>query len=230
MIIQNSKFKIQNCGSFLSKTFKFLLVFLTFNFLLFTFPVFAQTSDIGQSRITPASPLYFLKSIREILELKFAGSTHIKALRRLEFATRRIREVNSLVKTSREDLIEPTLVKYLSELQELNGTANVKDEDMVVRVSYVSGHMSVLQKVYSQVSDPKAKRSIRATVNSLTAWERQFIGKLDLVKQPAVVQKMTESKLSGCNFLGKEASSSALNEVEKAVFAERAQKCLEPNP
>ncbi|MCL4365666.1 hypothetical protein M1437_00355 [Patescibacteria group bacterium] len=45
MKIQNSKFKIQNFGSFLRKllfkTFAFLIVLLTFNFLLLTFPIYA---------------------------------------------------------------------------------------------------------------------------------------------------------------------------------------------
>ncbi|MBI2338708.1 hypothetical protein HYU95_06015 [Candidatus Daviesbacteria bacterium] len=232
MKVQNSKCKIQNYGNLPWRTFNFFIVFLTFNFCLLTLPapVLAQDGNIGKSQINASSPLYFLKSLREILEIKFAGTTNVRAYRTLEFATRRIREVNSLVKTSREDLIEPTLVKYLSELQELKGITNIKDEDMVMRASQVSGHMEVLQKIYSQVSDPKAKRSIRATIHSLTAWEQQFIDRLDLTKQSAIAQRMTGSKLSACNFLSKEASASALNEVEKAVLAERAQKCLEQSP
>lgn len=203
-----------------------LIIFLLLPVASNLSPVFAA-DDLGQSQITPASPLYFLKSIREILELKFAGTTNIKALRRLEFATRRIREVNSLVGTSREDLIEPTLARYLSELEELRGVANIKDEGMAADVSRtVIMQMDALQGAYDPVSDSKGKRSIRATINGLSKWQQQLIDRLNLVKQTAMAQRVTYSKLSGCNFLSKEASSAALNEVERVVFAERAEKCL----
>jgi len=74
--VQNSKFKI------------FVVVSLfTFYFLLFTFPYPAfAVDDIGQSKIYPTSPLYFLKSVKEILELKFAPTSEIKAIRYLEFS------------------------------------------------------------------------------------------------------------------------------------------------
>lgn len=207
-------------------TIFFLVLLITFNFLLIT-PAYAQGDPIGESKITPASPLYFLKAVREILELKFAATTHTKALRQLEFATRRIREVKSLVKTPRQDLIEPTLYKYLSNMQELTGLVNLKDNDSAAQVIDAAGlHMTILQAVYDQVSDLRVRMSIRATVNKLSEWEQQLIGRLDLIKQPLLIQKTTALKLSGCNFLAREASSSALNEVERVVLLERAQKCL----
>ena len=66
---------------------------------LFTTPVFAETatpsvgfdvSSIGYSRLSPNSPLYFLKAVREIVELKLAATEKVKVLRYMEFAERRL--------------------------------------------------------------------------------------------------------------------------------------------
>ncbi|MFH1536265.1 MAG: DUF5667 domain-containing protein [Patescibacteria group bacterium] len=169
-------------------------------------PAFA-TGDIGSSRINPSSPLYFLKGVREILELKFAGTTKVRALRQLEFATRRIREVKSLGNTSRQDLIEPTLERYAWHLQELKGIVHPKDIAMVNKVNeQITFQLNALQEVFKVASDPKAKRSIRLAVFRIS-------------------EKFAASRPAACNFLSKEASSSALNEVEKVVLKERTDKC-----
>lgn len=173
---------------------KFTALIIVFAFLFFISPAYAQGDNIGSSRIDASSPLYFLKSVREILELKFADTNQIKAIKQLEFATRRIGEVKSLAGTSREDLIEPTLEKYAWHLDKLNGNENL------------SAQMNVLQEVFKVVSDPKAKRSIRLAIFRIS-------------------EKFVAPRLSACSFLSKEASSSALNEVEKVVLKERADKC-----
>ena len=189
-------------------------------------PVYAHGDDIGEAQLNPASPLYFLKSVREILELKFADTTQAKGFRELEFANSRISEVKSLAKTSRQDLIEPTLARYLFHLNELLGKITLKDENMVDKVTDAAiAHMSVLQAIYPQVSEQRARMSVRATINSLSLWDQQLINILSK-PQPAFAQEVLTSKLTGCNFLSKEASSSSLNEVERSVFSERAQKCL----
>ncbi len=208
-----------------------LLLFLIFVFLYpipYTlYPVHAQASDLGQSQITPASPLYFLKSVREILELKFAGTARVKSIRELEFATRRIREVNSLVNTSRQDLIEPTLYQYLFHMGEFVGQANLKDPDFAAEASNtVSWQMTDLQTVYSRATNKRALMSIRATINNLSKLELKLTERLNLEGRALPAQEISVSRLSACNFLSKEASSSALNEVEKEVFAKRANDCL----
>lgn len=209
-----------------SMVFAITALFVIHNSLFMT-PAFAQGDPIGQSQITPASPLYFLKSVREILELKFAGTTHIRAIRQLEFATRRIREVKSLSLSSRQDLIEPVLIRYLSHLQELKGIVNLQDEAFVEQViQEVNLHMGILQKVYNQVSDRRALMSIRSTIHKISQWDQEFIDKLTLLPDSYPTDKIVKYKLIGCNFLLKEASASSLNEVERAVTAERAQKCL----
>lgn len=189
------------------------------------YPVYA--ADLGQSRINPASPLYFLKGVREILEIKFAGTTRVKALRQLEFSTRRIREVKSLSLTNKQDLIEPTLERYMEYLREFLNIADLTDKSVISELSVILPlHMNILQTLSSQVSDLGAKRFLRVTVNRLSLWDTQLISKLTVAGQTALARDIAQSKLSGCNFLSKEASGSALNEVEKGVYVERAKKCL----
>lgn len=187
---------------------------------------FAKGTDIGQVEITPASPFYFLKALSESLQLRFTKTPEDIDLIRLKFITRRIAEVKSLVGTPREDLIEPTLEKYWSEFQQLRSKANLKDWETAKQVSYgVIAQMDSLQKVFTQVSDPRAKRSIRLAINRISEWEGAFMSQVKLFGQIAFTEDITNSKLSACKFLSQEASSSALNEVEREVFVTRAKRC-----
>ena len=188
---------------------------------------YAQADNIGQSQISPASPLYFLKAVREILELKFAVTINVKVIRQLEFATRRLREVKSLSLTSHQDLIEPTLEQYWSNLKHPIDIVTIREESLDDKVStgLIIG-MDFLQRVYDQVSNPRARMSIRSTIHKLSELDQQLIDELNKSSRSRFSQKVLESKLSACNFLAKVASSSALGQVEKAVFQERSQKCF----
>lgn len=211
------------------KIVKLVLLLFAFYILYSTFyitPVYAQVDSIGQARIHPASPLYFLKSVREILELKFAGTTNVKAFHQLEFSERRLREINSLLSVSRQDLIHPTLEKYWLHLQELTGLIHPKDEKLVTEVTQSAvSQMNALQEFYAQSTNQQARMSLRTAIYRLSEWENQLISKINLL-HPAKISDITNSRLSACAFLEKEASSSALNEVERGVYAKRAQKCL----
>ena len=57
--------------------------------------VLASDNDIGYSKLDPSSPVYFLKVIRENIEMKTAVTQRVKWLRSLEFTTRRLREARS---------------------------------------------------------------------------------------------------------------------------------------
>lgn len=169
----------------------------------------ANEDQIGQSRIHPASPFYFLKTIRESFELKFAGTKRIRLLRELEFATRRLREVKSLL-TKDQDLIPPTLEKYKSHLNTLPDK-NLEDQKLLTRIQEsLNVHFDVLEKVYGNTSNPRAKRAIRAAINRIS-------------QRPDLPNY---ARIPICNFLSKEASGSGLNDTEKAVLTDRAQSCL----
>ncbi len=211
------------------RKFSILVVILILGF--YVIPVYGQGSDMGEARINAASPLYFLQSIREILEYKFAKTTDVKAGLELKFANRRLAEVNSLAKSSRQDLIEPTLIAYMADLEQLIGHANIRDEAPARNLSNeIKLHMSFLQNIYGSVSETRARMSIRATINNLSLWDLRLIDGLNSSKQSVIAQEIMDSKLSACTFLAKEASDSALNEVERAVLSERANKCRNLKP
>lgn len=171
---------------------------------------FANEDQIGQSRLDPSSPFYFLKTIRENLELKFAGIPRVRLLRELEFATRRLREVKALM-VKDQDLIPPTLEKYKAHLNSLPDK-NLEDGEVLTRIKEsMNVHFEVLESIYNQVTNPRVKMSIRAVINKLA-------------QRPDLPNY---TRLPICNFLSKEASSSALNDTEKAVLTDRAQKCIQ---
>lgn len=190
-------------------------------------PVLAYENDIGQSRIHPAYPLYFLKTIREILELKFAGTSNIRGLRHLEFTQRRIREVTSLVSVNRQELIPPTLENYWFNLGKVSGLLSFKDEALADQVfDQIRRQLIVLQKLYEKVEKQEAKRSIRTAIYRISDWNMKLLDRLDLENRAKIAPKLTISQTLACNFLAKEATSSGLNEVERAVLSERAGNCF----
>lgn len=205
-----------------------IFTFWVYLFLGFCGSVLAQGEEfeIGKSVIHPAHPLYFLKSVREILELKFAPTSEIKSIRYLEFAQRRIREVKSLVAVQRPDLIAPTLEHYLAHLQKVLGLTNLKDEAKAREVlDTVYIHLQNLEDVYSKVAHEPAKRSIRATVFRVWEWHNLLKERLNPKLQARLNGSLSTTQNKICHFLAKEASSSALNEVEQEVLLERVQKC-----
>jgi hypothetical protein len=171
--------------------------------------VYAKENDIGFSRLDPSSPLYFLKTIRENLEMQLAFTPRVKLLRQLEFATRRLREARTLM-TKNADLIPPTMERYSSYLKSLP-EKDLEDSEVVIRIKEsLAVHLETLYKMYEQVTTIRAKIAIRAAINRIA--------------QRADIPQY--ARLPACNFLAKEASSSALNDTERVVLAERAQKCF----
>lgn len=173
--------------------------------------------DIGESSISPDSTLYFLKAIREKIELALAGSSEIKAQRQLEFATRRLREVNALVKNKRQDLIDSTLERYKSALSETENLVS-QNNDLKIKVGEaVARHLDVLQRVYDQVGNPRAKQAIRAAILRAEEHNRLLLQKLDISSQ--------KRQSLACRFLAKEASGSGLTDTEKVYLGQKAKDC-----
>lgn len=196
-----------------------IFIFLSGNIVFATEASFSATysatlaptgNDIGVSKITPSSPIYFLKTIREVIEMKLALTPHVKLIRQLEFATRRLRETKSLV-GGREDLIQPTLERYWFHIHSLPDK-DLKDTEVAVRIKEtLTVHLEVLEQIYDKITSKSAKMSIRTAVNR-------------------IVQRMDVplfAKFPACTFLRKEATSSALTEPERQILLERANNCFQ---
>ena len=144
------------------------------------------------------------------MELKFAFTPRVKGLRQLEFATRRLREARTIIQTN-PDLIPPTLEKYSYHLNILFDK-NFKNEEVLAQVNKdLITHLEVLQQIYNESSDIRAKMAIRSTINRIII--RANISYKD--------------KLPVCTFFAKEASAAALNQTEKFVIQDRAQRCFD---
>lgn len=166
-------------------------------------------NEIGVSKITPASAFYFLKTIRENLEMKLALTPHVKLVRQLEFATRRLRESKSLV-GNHEELIQPTLERYWSYLTSLPDK-DLPDEEVLIRIKQsLTIHLEVLQSIYNKLTNPKAKLAVRSMIYRITK-------RADL---PPL------AKIPACYFLQKESTKSAIVESERAILTKRAEDCF----
>lgn len=188
----------------------FIILSIILTSLFIIHPVLALENDIGYSRISPASLFYFLKGVREAFEMEFAGTDRVKMLRRVEFATRRLREVNTLVRDQKEELIPATLERYTVLLNQL-GDKHLQGSEIGIKLrSDLSVHLNALEKIYNQSSAPRSKIFIRSALN-------RIIQRVDIED---------DSKLTVCRLFSKEASSSALNQTEQTVLLDRAEKCF----
>lgn len=189
--------------------------------MLFTF-----LSPFSFSQLNPASPFYFLKSASEIFQLKLAKTTGEKAEMELKFADARVKEVKDL-SLIHQELIQPTLERYWSLMGEVIGLLDLKNEDKMSQVhSMISSETNLLIGLYPKVEDAEAKRSLKTTVFRLSGWDNEFALRLESVKNFSLARTVLSSKIDACKFLVREASNSALNEVEKSVFKSRGEKCL----
>lgn len=169
----------------------------------------AFENDIGFSKLDPSSPIYFLKVIRENLEMKTAVTERVKLLRYLEFATRRLREARTLIGKD-ISLISPTLEKY-SYFLKLLPEKGLTDGEVTTRIKEsLIIHIETLEQMYIQLPDLSAKMAVLATLNKI-------VGRIDIPNY---------ARLPVCNLFSKEATSSALNQTEQFVLSARAKSCL----
>ncbi|OGE38401.1 hypothetical protein A3B45_00840 [Candidatus Daviesbacteria bacterium RIFCSPLOWO2_01_FULL_39_12] len=181
---------------------------------------------VGASIIHPAHPLYFLKTIRENFELKFAANPKTAVIRKIEFLTRRIREVKSLMHYQRPDLISSTLEKYAKILDDISGMDTQKRDVVNMAQDEVANHLVILIKRYTQLENNRAKISFRRTISRISQWNIEMTKRLNTGGYTDLAKKQIQLNLPACQFLSKEASSSALNDVERVVLKKRADKCF----
>lgn len=183
----------------------------TYYLLQTTSSVFAAES-IGPSRLDPYSPFYFLKGVREYLELKSAQTHRIKTLKQFEFAVRRLREVKALI-PKRQDLIQPTLERYIANLNQIPHQHKTNDEFEILMKNNLPAHLEHLVQSYDLITNLKAKMALRSAMN-------RIIRRRDL---------LAEARIPVCYLFLKEASASALNQAERVVLSQRAKQCFQFN-
>ncbi|MBI4036602.1 hypothetical protein HY386_01865 [Candidatus Daviesbacteria bacterium] len=185
----------------------------------------AGAVEIGESLIYPSSPLYFLKGIRERIELMLSSNNKAKAQRELEFAQRRLREVRALIKHQRQDLIDSTLERYKASLNEAR-SLSAPDSSLQLPVGEaISRHLDVLQRVHDQVGNPRAKQAIRAALERGMEHLQTMQKRLDLVQQQELIRKTALRQALACNLLAREASNSGLTDTDRVYLTQKVKDC-----
>lgn len=138
-----------------------------------------------------------------------AQTTRVKYLRQLEFATRRLRETKTLILID-QNLIPPTLERYIAHLNTLPDKHKKTDEFAAILRDNLTIHLKVLEQVYQSAANARAKMAIRSAMNRV-------------IQRADVPQ---EARLPICYLFNREASSSALNQIEQVVLKGRAKKCF----
>ncbi len=184
--------------------------------------------DIGYSLIDPTNPLYFLKTAKEYIEVHYFQPTVdiSRVTQYLEFAQRRLREVNSLIKDKRQDLIVPMMEQYKNYLDLADKIGPDKENIQTQIAQAKARQLDVLIRLYDQVGDPNAKRSIRSAV----VFDEEYNGKtLEAIKDPVIkadlTEKISQRQMAACAFISREASSSALNDTERYYFSQKTKEC-----
>ncbi|MBI2600382.1 hypothetical protein HYW42_00345 [Candidatus Daviesbacteria bacterium] len=197
--------------------------------IFFALPVgvFASVPEIGQSQISPASAGYFLKMVKEDIELKLAQTDNVKFMRQMEFAVRRLREVKSLISEKREDLIEPNLIKYQDHIKKLERYSSGNQDLQVLADERIATHINLLISLYPNIKNTRAQLSIRAAVQNLEKRNRQEIKRLDKDLRAKVWGKTSLTQKLACEFLQKESTNSVLTQAEKKLVNIKAEECKE---
>ncbi len=182
--------------------------------------------EVGDALISPASSLYFLKALRERIEMMFSNDNEVKAHRQLEFSVRRLREVKSLIEENRQDLIEETLERYKDEIKQLSSLSFRDDKLKETLGASVARHLYVLQTLYLQVNEKGAKRAVRATIQELMDFNKKLLSEMeDKTLKNALMEKTALRQAAACQFLAGEVTSADLNEPEKQILKEYVDMC-----
>lgn len=192
-----------------SKIF-FIIAICILSVLLF---IFLRVSPAGNSALfglTPDSQFYFLKAAKENIQLSFTSLPREKMYMRLEFANNRLSEARDLIWED-QDLIQPTLERYIAEVNSLPDQYQEKDQLGLKVRDNLAVHVQTLILMSDEAGSIQARAAIRYVISRLSRREDLSL----------------TSRSNICTFLTKEASSSALNDVEKTVLAKRARNCFE---
>lgn len=186
--------------------------------------------EVGDALISPASSIYFLKALRERIELVFSDNNSIKAQRHLEFSVRRLREVNTLIEQNRQDLIEEVLERYKSEINQAKDLS-ARDDNLRASVGEsVARHIYILQTIYNQLNNVNAKRALRASVMEIEAFNNKIIGDLTDPLRQTLIDNISLRQMAGCQFLAGQVGSPDLNEPEKQILQEYVTSCQKESP
>lgn len=120
----------------------------------------AGEAGIYTPKLLPDNPFYFLKGIKEKIELFLAQSPEAKAEKYAELATRRVAETKQLINKGKPEFVERLMEKHkehLGKAEEKIEEAKEKGRDveriLAIVAEAASIHQAVLIEVYEKVPE-----------------------------------------------------------------------------
>jgi len=149
-------------------------------------------------RLLPTSPFYFLKGVKESLELILANTPGKKVAKRIEIANRRLVELKAVVK-KKPELAEKLAGRYEQQLellgQEVKQVAGNKREELAEHVSEVTlKHQSILLGVYKEVPE-QGRKGIENAIEKSIHGHQQAIESVSKEKQVEIKEMILERKM-----------------------------------
>lgn len=182
--------------------------------------------EVGDSLVSPSSPLYFLKSFRERIELYLSANDQIRAQRELEFAVRRLREVKTLIEEGRQDLIEVTLQKYRNHIDRVKKIGGDTEDLRIDLGISLARHMYVLQSLYYNTSNELAKRATRTSIERVLEYNWELLASdLEKLERQTLTENVGLRQIAGCQFLNQEVKNTGISEAELAILKEYTADC-----
>ncbi len=167
--------------------------------------------NVGESRISPASPLYFIKYLRENFEMFLTGSNNALLYRQLEFGRRRLREIQTLIKEKRLDLVDRNLDRYRSSMKSVDELASKVPQEQLQVATTLSQYQDSLRHLYGEIADLPIKQKILLQVDRDRQFDSRLLNNLNVSPRPQILDYLNLRQEVICKFLEKEASATGMS-------------------
>lgn len=195
---------ISNIKNRISNLLIVLLVLLAVGGLLFTTIALAQEAtpsaeeEIYTPKLLPDSPFYFLKRIKEGIELFLAQAPEAKAEKYAELATRRIAEAKVMIKRNKNQFVVKLMEKHQEHLDKAEkkieeAKEKGKDVERVLAIvaEATSIHQKVLADVYEKVPE-QAKEAIEHAMEVSSRGQERALEAISKEKREQLRQHFEE--------------------------------------
>ncbi len=180
-----------------------------------------SSGELTAAEISPASWLFFIRTLKENFEYSFAED---KLAKKFEFPKNRVKEAYSAHQDGREDLIEPLMEEYRNLYSYFYSSpfGNVK----VKMIQRFSSDINLLVALYGEVEDERAKRAIRASIDRIQAYNWKVLTDPNIIQGTDLLAEVKPSLFMACNLIGNEAKDPSLNQAESAILEEKFNQCI----
>ena len=168
-----------------------------------TSPAEAVEEPIYTPRLLPDSPFYFLKRIKERIELFLAQAPEAKAEKYAELATRRIAEAKVMIKRNKNQFVVKLMEKHQEHLDKAEkkieeAREKGKDVERVLAIvaEATSIHQKVLADVYEKVPE-QAKEAIEHAMEVSSRGQERALEAISKEKREQLRQHF-EERLEEC--------------------------------